>query len=426
MFSTMGGGDNYLANRDGDIEPWHNYYKPESTGWTLAYEDPVCSHRPVILEEFGAAGWNSEKVYEGTAQYALAAGAAAAMSYEWGVSWLTEELDYTAQPLRESLDSPPDPRWFTPAMDLAKLWSRRAVGIHPAPSGFTYGSIYHGTPFPAEAAVALGRLGRMGMGLGRAEHPEQVYVVVPTAFNGARTGMDAVTPVIAKLWEEKVVFGVVQEDCLGSLPKSARILICPKGVSAAGERELNELRRAGVEVFTGPDENWQNSARLLRLHVTPDDGINLLVRRTTHGTLYSLFSSSPAKAVTLVTERSNTVTLGLDNFAMVHESSAGVNWLQGSGDVVINGTRFCTIDQGRGILASGDGLDLLHSRRVRVLATEPTKVRFVQPITSVTVLEENRIEPLATISPTGSDKTSLDIDSELVRYVLQINRAFSR
>ena len=38
------------------------------------------------------------------------AGAAGAMSYEWGVVWLTEELDYTAQPLRESVDTTPDPQ----------------------------------------------------------------------------------------------------------------------------------------------------------------------------------------------------------------------------------------------------------------------------------------------------------------------------
>ena len=421
LFSTLGGGDNYLGNRDGEIEAWHNYYKPEAAGWTLAYEDPVSSHRPVLFEEFGAKKWNSEKYFEETSEYALAAGAAGAMSYEWGVTWLTRELDYTPQPLRESLDTTSDPRWFAPAMELAKTWPRQAVGIHPAPSGFAYGSIYHGTPFPAGAAVALGRLGRMGYGLGRAEWPEQVYVVIPTAFAGARTGMDEVTPVIEDLWEEKAVFGVVQEDCLGSLPKSARMLICPKGVTATSEGKLDELRRSGIEVFTGRDEGWRKSARLIRLSVNPGDGVNLLVRRTVQGTLYSMMSSGPVKAVTLKTDRGNIVTLGLNEYAMVHESVAGINWVQGSGDVVIGGSRLCTIDQGRAILASGDGLDLLHSERVRVLVTKPTRVKFAHVINSVAVLGENRAEPLARFIPLGADKKTIDIDSELIRYVLQMN-----
>jgi len=425
MFSTLGGGDNYLGNRDGEIESWHNYDKPQSTGWTLQYEDPVCSERPVLFEEFGTAGWNSEKHYEGTSQYALAAGAAAAMSYEWGVEWLTRNLDYTAEPLRESLDFAPDPRWFTPAMDLAKLWSTRAVGVFPAPSGFTYGSTYHGTPFPAEAAVALGRLGRMGKGLGRAERPEQVYVVVPTAFNGARVGMDDVTQVIKKLWEEKALFGIWQEDCLGSLPESARVLICPKGVNAVSQGKLDELRRSGVEVFTGADDGWQRSTQLTRVAVVPGEGINLLVRRTVQGTLYSLVSSGPVKAVTLKTERGNTVTLGISDYALVHEGEAGINWVQGSGEVAIGGSRLCTIERGRAILASDEDLDLMHSKRVRVLATKPTRIKFAHVINAVAVLGENQAEPLATFMPEGADKTAIDVDSELIRYVLRIDRGLS-
>jgi hypothetical protein len=426
MFSTLGGGDNYLGNRDGEIESWHNYGQPETTGLTLAYVDPTCSGRPVIFEEFGWSGWNNAKHFDETAHYALAGGAAAAMSYEWGVEWLARDLDYTPQPLRESLDFTPDPRWFTPAMDLAKLWSTRAVGIFPAPSGFTYGSTYHGTPFPAEAAIALGRLGRMGRDLGRAQRPEQVYVVVPTAFGGARVGMDDVTAVIKKLWQAKAVFGILQEDCLDNLPKSAQMLICPKGVGAASQGRLDELRRSGVEVFTGSDEGWRNSARLIRVSVTPDEGISLLVRRTVRGTLYSLMRSGPEGSVTLKTEHGNTVTLGLQDIALVHESEAGVNWVEGSHEVTINGARLCAIERGRAIVASDEGLDLIRSKHVCVLANEPTRIEFRQPIDRVAVLEENRADPLAVLTPEGESRSTIVIDSELIRYVLRIDRSFSR
>lgn len=133
-------------------------------------------------------------------------------------------------------------------------------------------------------------------------------------------------------------------------------------------------------------------------------------------------SSGPEKAVTLKTEHGNTVTLGLNEYAMVHESVAGITWVQGSGEVVIGGTRLCTIDQGRAILASGDSLDLLRSKRVRVLATKPTTIQFTRAITSVAVLQENQVEPLATLTPEGADPKTIDIDSELIRYVLQIVR----
>jgi hypothetical protein len=237
--------------------------------------------------------------------------------------------------------------------------------------------------------------------------------------------MDDVTQVIKKLWEEKALFGIWQEDCLGSLPESARVLICPKGVNAVSQGKLDELRRSGVEVFTGADDGWQRSTQLTRVAVVPGEGINLLVRRTVQGTLYSLVSSGPVKAVTLKTERGNTVTLGISDYALVHEGEAGINWVQGSGEVAIGGSRLCTIERGRAILASDEDLDLMHSKRVRVLATKPTRIKFAHVINAVAVLGENQAEPLATFMPEGADKTAIDVDSELIRYVLRIDRGLS-
>jgi hypothetical protein len=303
---------------------------------------------------------------------------------------------------------------------MANAWPARAGGIAAIPSGFHWGSIYHGTPFPAGAAVALGRLGLMGGGLARALRPEKVYVVVPTAFNGARDGMDEVTNVVNKLWQEKAVFGMLQEDCLGTLPKTTRLLICPKGVTAASEGKLAELRRSGVEVFTGADDGWRKSAQLPHLSVTPGEGTNLLVRRTVQGTLYGLLNRVPVKAVTLKTERGTPVRMGLSDYVLVQEGEAGINWVEASGEVVVQGSPFCAIDRGRAILASDDGLDLVHSKRVRVLATEPTRIKFSRAIASVAVLEEGRRDALATFEPEAADNFSLDIDSELIRYVLRI------
>jgi hypothetical protein len=412
------GEDNYLGNRESEIGVWHCYAPPAWAGMLLAYMDPACSGRPILLEEFGAQGvWNDEKRYDGAAHYALAAGAAGAMSYEWGISWLSPELNFWP-PLAKTVLH----HGYLEEMrrDKASLW--RLVGIFPAPSGFNWGSIYHGTPFPAAAAVALGRLARMGQGLGRSAGSERVYVVVPKAFNGARELGQEVTQVVRRLWQEKVVFGIVQEDCLGSLPKSVRVAICPNGVTADSKAKIEELRRSGVQVFMGPAQNWRRAVEISRIEVTPGEGINLLTRRTVEGTLYSLLGAGPAKPVVLKTERKTSVTLGINEYGMVHERATGVNLVEATGKVAINGTPFCTIERGRAILASDDGPDLAQSKRVRVLATEPTRITFASPIGSVAVLEEGRAQPLATFAPGAAGECALDIDSELVRYVVRVVR----
>ena len=64
LFSGLDGGDNYLGNRDAPIEPWHSYAPFQATVATLAYQDPACSRRPMLLEEFGHAGWNPVRHYD--------------------------------------------------------------------------------------------------------------------------------------------------------------------------------------------------------------------------------------------------------------------------------------------------------------------------------------------------------------------------
>jgi len=421
MFSMLGGGDDYLANRDGELESWHHYASPESIGLTLSYVDSACSERSLVLEEFGARSWNNEKFYDGGAHYALAAGAAAAMSYEWGIRWLSQELDFSATPLREILDlTPTDPRWFLPVRDLVKHWSSRAVGLHPAPSGFTYGSIYHGTPFPAAAAIALGRLGLVGRGLGRAVRPEKVYVVVPTAFKGDRDGLEEVTQTVKKLWQEKAVFGIWQEDCLNSLPTSARVLICPKGVTAASEGRLAELRRSAVEVFIGADNGWQRSPQVPHVSVTPSEGMDLLVRRTHQGTLYGLMRTGGPGTVRLRTEGKRVVSLGVEPYAFVLDRGTGIGLVEAAGEVSIDGFFFCRVERGRAWVVSDEQADLKGAKVVRVLVTEPMKIQFARTIAAISVLEEGRSEPLARLIPGGSDPRVLEVDSEVARSVLRV------
>ena len=390
-------------------------------GLTTAYTDPVCSGHPLILEEFGAWGvWNDEPRYDADAHYALATGAAAAMSYEWGISWLARELNFW----------PPLPSMVARHPSLADVRNtpsiRRAVGLFPAPSGFNWGSIYHGTPFPAAAAIALGRLGLMGQTLGRVSRPEKVYVLVPRNFNGDRGNIKAVLDAIRVLWQQHVIFEVWQEDCLGALPSTARILICPNGVTPDSRQELERLRRTGVEVLSTDGDHWLRAVSALRLPLAPADGIYLMARRTKAGTLYSLIRAAPDSAilqpVKLTTQENMEIALGLRGYALVQDGSAGVNLIEAAGSVLIGGKPFCNIEKGRAILATDGTHGLTGARRIRVLATEPGTIHFPRPIRSISVLQDG-IDPIATLSPEAGNRSALTIDGELVRYVLEVEFA---
>jgi hypothetical protein len=380
-------------------------------GLTTTYFDPICTHRPLIVQEFASARRESEL----QAHQALAAGAVAGITYEWGVSWLAREQSFYPTPLREGAEEAPDPRFFAPYLELGKVWPRQGVGICPTPSGFPYGSLYHGTPFPAEGSVAIGRFGLIGSSLARAFRPEQVYVLIPTAKNDH---LEAAWQVLRGLWREKVPFGTWHEDCLDDLPETTRVLLCPDGVtSPESPPKLDALRRSGVQVFVGSGEEWQEAADLPRLPVTPKEGVDLLIRRTVEGTLYSLFSEPPVETVALGTEGGSVVTLGLTAFALVHERDSGLGLMESSGEVTLNGQWFGRIEQGRAVLVSEDDRDLTTCQRTRVVVTEPTRIEFRREIASCQVWEEGRDGPLGIIPMEGK---VLDIDSEMKRYVLRL------
>ncbi len=422
LFSTYNGGDNYLGNRDAAIEPWHSYASFASTADTLSYVNPASSHRPMLLEEFGEAGWNPTTHYDEMAHAALAAGAAGAMSYEWGVHWLAPELSFESLPLRDILDTRHDPRFFEPARDLVRPWSIKSTGIDPSPSGLTYGSVYTGTPFPASAAITLGRLGRMGEGMETVAVQESLYVVIPSAPDSTTAAIDKTSKVIERLMADHVPFGVLQQDCLGALPRGAHTLVVPVKLTGAAEARLAEIRRSGVSIVDltssgGADQLWDKSPGIPHISVTPSN-VNLLVRDVTGGRLYTLQSNKPVSSASLSIEHGVNVKLGLTDFAAVRQRGTAVDWIEASGDVSRNGLRICSIEKGRAILASDHGLDLAVANSFRVLATEATVIHFLRKISSIAIFEQGQPAPVVIERPANS--SVLTVDSELVPYVIEV------
>jgi hypothetical protein len=413
MLSPYGGGDTYIGNRDADIVLWHCYIRG-LTGPTLAYFDPACANRPIILEEFGVRGWNNAAYYDEDVHYALASGADAAISYEWGVSWLAPEMCFHPLPMREYPDGDPDPRRFEVWMGYDEGWPNTGVGLCPTPSGFGYGSIYHGTPFPADAAVVLGRLGIMGKGLSRSVQPEKVYILIRTAKNDT---MEAYVATINRLWQMHIPFGIWQEDCIDALPESAGVLLCPDGITPGNERFINELTASGIKIYIGEDHSWESLDDLPIIKISPNESTDVLVRRTARGSLYSLIGS-PMAPVSLTTEYGHLITLGLCGFGLVHDCSSGTDFIEASGKTIIDGQDICIISSGRALMASDDGLPIITSKRIRLMVTEPTILEFNQCIERCTILEEGRSGPFAVLQIASS---KLNIDSQMSRYVLLLD-----
>lgn len=420
MFSTQNGGDNYVGNRESPIEPWHSYAPLETTEATTLYESPASSHRPMLLEEFGIAGWNSSSHFDAMTHAALAAGADAAMSYEWGVRWLTSEIPYSAQPLRDALNAPADARSFAAVRDLVKDWPAKATGISVSPSGLTYGSIYTGTPFPAAAAVAVGRLGRMGAGMEPGPSQTNLYVVVPSAPQSTSEAIKKTEQVIGQLKANHVVFAMLQQDCLDAIPASARMLVVPVPLDAKGEARLAALRGSGISVVEGKGDAagnpWLSSADVERVAFTPAS-IHVLTRQVAGGRLYALQSPAPVSSASLSLKDGVQLRLGLDGFAEVRQKGDAIDWIEASGNVVRDGSALFSVAKGRAIVATQDGQDIASARSVRVLATEPTEIHFPRKISSVALFEEGKAAPRSVERP--KDGTVLKIDDEMVSYVVE-------
>ena len=417
LFSGLDGGDNYLGNRDAPIEPWHSYASFRATVATVVYQDPACSRRPVLLEEFGHAGWNPVQHYNAMAHAALAAGAAGAMSYEWGVRWLAPELSFQSLPLRDVLQVPADPRFFAPLPELVKDWPEKSTGIHPSPSGFTYGSIYTGTPFPASAAIALGLLSRMGEGMERSVAPQSTYVVIPSAPDSMKDAMEKAGKVIGQLTASHAAFGILQEDCLAALPPSVHVLILPLGLSSNSTELIARAHRSNTTVLDASQPGWDLSPQIHHIGVAPSD-VSLMVRDVPGGHLYALESSKPKPSVHLSIEQGQDVVLGLTDFAMVRQRGAAIDWMEASGEVSRGDSPLLAIEKGRAILSSSHGEDLAVTKSMRVLATEPTQIRFPRKISSLAIIEDGRRISIP-VQEAGKDST-LEIDDQLVQYVVEV------
>jgi hypothetical protein len=93
--------------------------------------------------------------------------------------------------------------------------------------------------------------------------------------------------------------------------------------------------------------------------------------------------------------------------------------MEASGEVSRGDSPICSIQKGRAILSSSHGEDLAVTKSMRVLATEPTQIRFPRKISSLAIIEDGRRISIP-VQEAGKDST-LEIDDQLVQYVVEVN-----
>ncbi|MBX3180809.1 MAG: hypothetical protein KF886_25960 [Candidatus Hydrogenedentes bacterium] len=416
MFSLSIGGDAFLGNALAPFMTWHGYFSPEGIGQTVHYFDSISSDRPLLLEEFGNLGWNNAVHYDAAMHYALAAGAGAAMSYEWGISWMARESSFVPLPMRDALEGA-DPRWFQPIVDYAREnASESGVGIAPWPSGWGYGSIYHGTPFPAEAAEAVQRMARFGDRFARASQPESVYAVIPEANT---VTLNTAMPMFKHLWARGVRFGVWQEVHLDALPDSAKWAILPAPLSTdQAQAALRERQAMGLVVLDGAALTDEAMTQLPAVDFAPADGINMLVRHTVHGPLYAFLSERIDVDLTARID-GREVTAELDNYVLVQSSPGGPTLIEASGTVAVDGDPVFSAEGGRVIAASVDGSPLRSAARWKVaVSSAPTVLDVPRAIAGVEVLRNDSGQTARVEIAPGA--TQITIDREMARYPVLI------
>ena len=144
-----------------------------------------------------------------------------------------------------------------------------------------------------------------------------------------------------------------------------------------------------------------------------------MIRPTQRGKLYTLLSAGTPGPVKLTTSHSS-VIFGLDKYGLLEESpGGGITLIEAAGDVIIAGKDVFRIQAGRAIISSEDGLPLDTCSRVRIVATEPTQIRFSKRIRSAAALEPGATKPLGDV-PEASGQFELKIESELLRYPTRI------
>ena len=273
------GTDNYRCSKNADIIVDHNYYGIDEFLRSLYLSNASCTNKPNLLEEFGGL-WpdihERAEEYDGRYHYSLGAGMTGAITYEWGVLWLSERFSGMPCYLR-FWDGPPPKEApvfiFNDRFTYGHSFHPGSTGLCPWMASFEYGSIYSCTQTPTPATERMERAARLGQGLATVPFDASVFVVMPHELNeynpgyGYKRKTDAIMHTLQLLMENGVEFSIWQMDALNTMPYSAQIVIYPTEVQNTAEEKIvcEAALMRGAAFYAGDSDNWLADPMLKKL-----------------------------------------------------------------------------------------------------------------------------------------------------------------
>lgn len=418
------GSENYRCNSSSDIVPDHNYQSIGNMEYLPFYQNSMCRGQPFFTEEFGGT-WPdyNERAWEYLYRYHvfLASGDAAALNYEWGVSWLAETLSgiptymkfQNEQPLSELNGFHLEGR-----DSYSKTWPKGTAGACPWIASPEYGCIVTASNTITPTMLVMKRISQIGENLAYIPENKQVYMLLPFETKpfksnaGYQRYTERINHCLDTLWSNDADFEIWQEDRVNDLPESAQIVLYPneKEIPTTMNEALLSLEKRGVRVFQGADMRWgadlmNHSAN----RVLPCNQRRIMRRSISEGTLYVLVNDAEPRCFTY-----KEMTMGVQKCCM---------WAVKNHQIIFAG--FCGSfsygnlsikSDGAVYIRSKDGRDLSCSRTIELLPMTCGSIVFSEDFASVSLCDGDRV------SHELSRNGTIEITEEYLPYSILIHR----
>ena len=430
-------GSTFYPNQLSDIGTQHDY---SAQLLRTALQDLGTVDKPLLLEEFGL-NTDDDAVrlahYDEVLHRALGYRTAGAVSYEWGVAWLADQLPaenaYWRYPSTVLTQKERDPGCIWGFYHVFPIGS---LGACAYAASFQFASIYNLTTIPTEATRMMQRFALVGRDLGHVPKSKPVWLVVPnewrqelTPGRGRKRKTDLIEATLDELQAAHVDYAVAPEEVSDRIPDSTAVVIvpCENPPSTKLQAQLDRLKTAGAEVYTGR-ESWQASDRLTRVSIRGGAEVSVQVRDLADGVLYVLLNrSGRPETVTLTHERSS-VKLEVAGFGMAGFRRARPFLIEGRGSCTVNGAPLVAAAGGRWIMVSRqkavlDGVDGLDG--ALLLPLEPMRVELPGRLAATAVGITSPETPLADIRVrhTAEETTVLDLDTACTRCACRLRQS---
>ena len=355
------GSENYRCTQGADIVVDHTYYEIERAGYYVNYQNANSAGKPFIVEEFGGR-WPDQRIrareYDLRYHYFLGAGDDAAISYEWGSSWLCDRMSGVPPYMKFNNDVPLENQpdfVFGARYSYGASWPCGSVGVCPWVASHEYGTNYSNTDYESPTNFITKRTAQLGKGLvSRPSDEETTFLVLPFETNGfvPWTGYprkyERINACLDALWESGASFRIWQSDRLGALPASAKIVIYPNfnPIEADVSEGLKRAEQNGAALYLGGDLSFTDDGRLRKTTYTPAENSRLMIRKTDRGDLTLLFNLREGLRIYQIGSQSGsfTVEMGVDRHGLFLEKGGAVTMAEFIGELKLDGNTIAEAD----------------------------------------------------------------------------------